>query len=180
MLKALLHALIRRSEREIDDNFAYMHAIVDISPSAFRKLLGLLNMAQFSRGVPAEARFAASLAATLAEDCGPCTQTVVNLALKSGVKQEIIAALLVRDLAASGEAAGLGFRFGDAVARSLPEIEEIDVAAERRWGKEGRLTLTYAAASARVYPAIKRGLGFAATCARVQLGNRDVIVNHAA
>jgi hypothetical protein len=179
MLKAFLHNRIRQFERNLDYDAAYLHRIADISTDAFRKFAAFTAMGRFAGGAPKAARFAAQLAATIAEDCGPCTQVVVNFALKAGVDREILTALLARNFDAAGEDAAFGFRFGEALARAMPEITELGDEAERRYGKAGRLALTFAAASARVYPAVKRGLGFARECTRVKIGADEVWVKRA-
>ena len=47
--------------------------------------------------VPVEASFAAKITGALAEDCGPCTQLVVDMALEAGMAKDQIEAVLRRD-----------------------------------------------------------------------------------
>ncbi|MFO1186194.1 MAG: hypothetical protein U1E87_01270 [Alphaproteobacteria bacterium] len=180
MLKAFLHSRIRGLERKFNYDAGYLHEVLDTSLDAFRRFAAFTQMSQYTAGAPKEARFAAQLAATLTEDCGPCTQIVVNIALAAGVKGEILTALLARDFQSAGDTPAFGFRFGEALARNLPEVTELGEEAERRFGKRGRLALTYAAAAARVYPAVKRGLGLAKECTRIKVGSDEVWVKHAA
>src|SRR5215204_6943126 len=71
----------------------------------------------------------------LAEDCGPCTQLVVDMALESGMPKDQIEAVLRRDARAMNEATTLGFRFADAVVRRAADAEdEFRDAVRAEWG----------------------------------------------
>jgi hypothetical protein len=59
--------------------------------------------------------------------------------------------------------------FGRALAAQDPAIGELGEAIEREHGRAVRTELTVAAATARVHPALKRGLGFARACAATPL-----------
>jgi AhpD family alkylhydroperoxidase len=105
----------------------------------------------------------ARLGAVQAEDCGPCVEIAARGALMTGVKRETINQALA-GAPASGPAAQ-AFAFGRAIALSRPETDELGDAIEAEWGRAVRIELTVAAATGRVHPAFKRGLGFAKSCA---------------
>ena len=54
--------------------------------------------------VPVEASFAAKITGALAEDCGPCTQLTVDMALEAGMAKDQIEAVLRRDVGAMNAA----------------------------------------------------------------------------
>ena len=58
--------------------------------------------------VPVEASFAAKIVGAMAEDCGPCTQLVVDMALEAGMPKDQIEAVLRRDPRAMNDATALG------------------------------------------------------------------------
>jgi AhpD family alkylhydroperoxidase len=105
----------------------------------------------------------ARIAAVQAEDCGPCVEISARGALMTGVARETINAALAGKLE-PGPAAQ-AFAFGRAIALSLPETGELGEAIEAEFGRAVRTELTVAAATGRVHPAFKRGLGYAQSCA---------------
>ena len=105
----------------------------------------------------------ARLAAVQAEDCGPCVEIAARGALMSGVPRETINAALAGTLEIGVAARALAF--GRAIALSLPETDQLGDAIEAEWGRAVRIELTIAAATGRVHPAFKRGLGYAKSCA---------------
>jgi AhpD family alkylhydroperoxidase len=107
--------------------------------------------------------FLARLGATQIEDCGPCVEIVARGALASGVPRETLNAALAGRLADGPGAQALAF--GRALAMNSADLDELGDAIEARWGRAVRTELTVSAAAARVHPALKRGLGFARSCA---------------
>ena len=105
----------------------------------------------------------ARLAAVLAEDCGPCVEIAARGALMTGVQRATVNAALAGKLE-PGPAAQ-AFAFGRGIALSLPEVDELGEAIEAEFGRAVRTELTIAAATSRVHPAFKRGLGYAKSCA---------------
>lgn len=105
----------------------------------------------------------ARIAAVMAEDCGPCCLIAAHSALRDGIPREAINAALAGQPPA-GEAAE-AFAFAQAIALSLPEVDELGAAIEARHGRAVRTELTFTAALARTHPAFKRGLGYAQSCA---------------
>jgi len=180
MLRALLHRQIGAFERAYDYDATYFHEIVDASPLAFIKFSLFQIMSAHRDGVPEDAWFAARIAAALREDCGPCTQLVVNMALKDGVSAAGIAALLRGDFEAASADASLGFRYGTAVASNSPDAVTLSEQVEKRFGKRGLVSLAFAVTSSRVYPCLKRGLGRGAACTKITVSSETILVKRAA
>ncbi|HEX4848049.1 MAG TPA: hypothetical protein VFV30_07890 [Novosphingobium sp.] len=105
----------------------------------------------------------ARLGAVQAEDCGPCVEIAARGALAAGIDRGEINAALAGTLPAGS--AGEAYAFGRAIALNLPEVGELGDAIEARCGRAVRTELTVAAATVRVHPAFKRGLGYATSCA---------------
>jgi hypothetical protein len=180
MLKRLLHAHIRKMERQYGYDGGYMHEVLDASLPAFLKFSLFQIMSMHRDHVPKDAWYAARLAAALSEDCGPCSQIVVDMALGDGVPPSVLSALLRGDDAAASADAAFGFRYGMAVAKN--EIAAVDLAAEaeKRFGKRGLVSLDIAVASSRVYPTMKRGLGHGAACTRLTVSGETITMKQAA
>src|SRR6185437_3531600 len=102
MLKALLDRVaIRPFERAFNYDAGYMRDVLAASPASFLRFSMLSGLVQ-RRAAPAEALAAAGIAATLREDCGPCTQIGVDIAERSGVRAEVLKAILAGDTRAMG------------------------------------------------------------------------------
>ncbi|HEY4941260.1 MAG TPA: hypothetical protein VII56_07515 [Rhizomicrobium sp.] len=180
MLKALLHGQIRKFERLFGYDGTYMHEVADASTSAGWKFALGTWVSQHRQGVPKEAWYAAKLAAALAEDCGPCTQLAVDMAVKGGVEPEKMAALIRGDIEAAGDDAALGYRYGIAVATNSDAVLELVEEARTRYGEKGLVSLALVVAFTRVFPATKRGLGHGAACAKIDVANQSIAVQRAA
>jgi len=180
MLKAYLHRSVARLERSFGYDATYLHEVIDISTPAFFKFGLFRIMSSHRERVPLDAWCAARMAATLSEDCGPCTQLVVDAAVRMGMKPERIAALLRGDLENSGPDAELGFRYGIAVAQNTPDAPALSAEVERRFGKRALVSLAYAVACSRVYPALKRGLGHGVACTKISVSNETIVLRQAA
>jgi hypothetical protein len=168
MLKALLHRQVATSlERPFGYDASYVHEVVDASPATaikFSFVTGLVDR----KAAPAEALAAAGLVGTLAEDCGPCTQISIDLALKGGARPEALKAILAGDLAAMGPDASLGYRFAQAsLSKDLDAAGAARDELIRRWGQKGLIALAMALTTARMYPTLKYALGHGRACSKV-------------
>jgi hypothetical protein len=179
MLKRFFHGHIRRLESAYGYDAGYLHEVLDASMSAFVKFALFQTMSSHRQDVPADALYAAKIAATLSEDCGPCTQLVVDMALRQGVAARAIAALLRGDIDGAGADASLGFRYGIAVATNDPDAVTLAEKAEQRFGKRGLVSLAFAVTSSRVYPCLKRGLGHGIACTKITLAGQSIAVKQA-
>jgi hypothetical protein len=156
---------------------SYLEMMLNCSPSAFFKFAPLMKAAAHREAVPIDAGFAAKIVGALAEDCGPCTQLVVDMALESGMPRDQIEAVLRRDPRAMNEATTLGFRFADAVVRRAAEAEdEFRDAVRAQWGQKGVIDLTLALQMGRMFPMVKAGLGYSKECRRVTVGGNNIDV----
>ena len=179
MIRRLLHTIIRRIEKRYDYDATYMHEIADTSVGAFMKLGLAQAMSTHREGVPLDALFAARITAALFEDCGPCAQLVVNMALEAGVDPAIVRAIVARDTERMSSDATLGMRLADAVLAHA-SIDAARAAALARFGEKGLVTLAYSIAATRLYPTLKRALGHAHTCERLRIGGETVVAARAA
>jgi hypothetical protein len=173
MFRRFFHNQIRKLEKTFDYDATYMHEILDASPKAFWKFALFQMMSTHRESVSREAAFAASITAARHEDCGPCTQLVVDMALRSGVSKSLLRAIVARDFSQITEDAALGVRLADATLAHEP-TDELRAEAIKRYGQKGLISLAYAISSARVYPTVKRVLGHAHTCERVTVAGETV------
>ncbi|TFW09844.1 hypothetical protein E4K72_03890, partial [Oxalobacteraceae bacterium OM1] len=119
MLGWFIRRMARRQldtfERTFDYDASYMREMLHTSRTGFMRFAPIAKMAAYREDVPLDAWYAAKLTASVAADCGPCTQLVVRMAEADGVPHEVLRGILQRDEAAAGPQAWLGVRFADAV-----------------------------------------------------------------
>jgi hypothetical protein len=166
-------------EHDFDYDTSYLRDIYEASPRAFFRFSKIAGISNYREDVPKEAWYAAKLAATLTEDCGPCTQLVVKMAEREGISPEAVRAVLTGNEEAMPPDASLGFRFTQSVLRrDIAESDRLRREVLNRWGKKALVSLALAVASARVYPSVKYALGHGHACAKVSLAGTEVAVRH--
>ncbi len=181
MLGWLVRRQIAKFERDFDYDLAYGRDIYNASPRAFFRFSRISGLAAHREDVPREAWFAAKIAATLAEDCGPCTQLVVTMAEREGVSPAILRAVLAGDEPAMSPDAVLGFRFARSVLeRDIADGDRLRGEVVSRWGRKGLISLALTIAAARVFPAVKYALGHGHACVRVRVAGSDTQVSRQA
>lgn len=163
----MIDALLRRAERRLGAPLDYLRHLARHDRTALAKFALFLPLAGHRRRVPADVLFASRLAATRAEDCGTCVQIVVNEALQAGVDRGVVCAVLDGPAEALPDALADAVAFGEAVGRADEPGDALRGRLRARHGDAGLAELALAAATARVFPAVKRGLGYATSCSLV-------------
>jgi hypothetical protein len=167
MLKAFLARQIDKMERQWGYDASYMRLVLSASPATFLRF-GVLPGLVDRRAAPAEALAAAGIVGALAEDCGPCTQIGVDMAVAGGAKPLVLRAILAGDETAMGEDAALAWRFARAsLAREMATCDPLRDEIVRRWGQKGLVALGMALTTARLYPTLKYALGYGKACSKV-------------
>lgn len=136
---------------------SYLAELYDASPGAYRVFAAAQAMSSFRETVPVDAHFVARVVAMQAEDCGPCTQLNLRMAVEAGVDRNLLATLLespeqlpgpLRDVRAHVRAVTSG-EAGD------PECAARLV---REYGDAALAELAVCIAGCRMYPTVKRAL----------------------
>jgi hypothetical protein len=168
--------ILRKYGKRYGYDVSYLEMMLSESPAAFFKFAPVMKASAHREAVPIEASFAAKIVGALAEDCGPCTQLVVDMALEAGMARDQIEAVLRRNPRAMNDATTLGFRFADAVVRRSADDDEFRDAVRAQWGEKGVIDLTLALQLGRMFPMVKAGLGYARECRRVTVDGHNVDV----
>lgn len=168
MLRALIDRIaIRPFERAFSYDASYMRALLAARPSTFLKFSIVTGLAS-RRDAPGEALAAAGVVATLREDCGPCTQIGIDIAVKGGVDRNVLRAILAGDTAAMGPTAALAYRFAQAsLDRDMEKADPLRDEIVRRWGDKALVAIALTITTARMYPTLKYALGYGKTCSKV-------------
>jgi hypothetical protein len=167
MLQAMLTRWIDGFEKTWGYDASYMRDVIRVSPASLVKF-ALGARAADSKAAPQEALFAATLVGVLAEDCGPCTQLGVDMALAYGLDPKVVRAVLAGDEAAMGETAALAFRFARAsLGRDMAEADPLRDEIVRRWGEKALVAISLSLVASRMYPTLKYALGHGKSCSKV-------------
>lgn len=154
----VLGALDRLTHGDAD----YAREIAKAPGRPFERFKHFMPMSAHRHSAPRDLMAAVRIGAALVEDCGPCVMITARAALSEGVERDLINSMLREDLP-EGDLR-LGQAFGHAVAAQAPEAAVLGDEIEGRFGRTVRLELSLAAATTRVYPSIKRGLGLTRAC----------------
>lgn len=169
MLRWLLRQRVDAYERSWGYDMDYVRDMLAASPAALIKYALLEGFATHRDGVPADAWFAAKLGGTLSEDCGHCTQLIVEMAFRSGVHPALVRDVVQGNTSALNEDAALGLRFAQATFDRSAELDQLRRTVLRRWGPRGLVSLAFATASARIFPALRYALGHGQSCHQLRV-----------
>jgi alkylhydroperoxidase family enzyme len=147
----------------------YLRAIAGASKWAFVKFLLILPVARHRRTVSAPAYFAARIAAVRAQDCGICVQMETNMARQHGVPPEMLRAVLEYRWDQLPPEVAAAQQFARAVAERADNTGALREQLRQYFGEEGLVELALAVATAQVFPVTNRALGYAASCALVDI-----------
>ena len=170
MLRSLILKQLDAEERKLGGvSIDYMRHIARTSLPSFFKFALFTPLATHRRRLPPDAYHVARIVATQHEDCGTCVQIEVNLARRAGVRAEVLHAA-VKGLADElpAELADV-YCFAQAVVEAQGAEGEWRERVRERYGEEALVELALAIAAARVFPTTKRALGYATSCALVQI-----------
>lgn len=163
----MLKTYLDRFERTWNYDVSYQRALLKAAPASFLKFAVATGMVDRKAAPPAFLA-AVKLAAVLAEDCGPCVQICVDMAVAEGVAPEVIRALIAEDEAAMGEDARLGWRFARAsLARDMAACDPLRDEIVRRWGDKAVAAAGLALVTGRMYPTLKYAMGYGKACSKV-------------
>lgn len=171
MIKRFLASKLKGFGAQFDYDTAYMTDILQEDLGGFIKFALFQQMGTHRRQVPLEPWYAAKLRTIIAEDCGPCTQLVVNMAIAEGVAKETVHAIVCRELSRLDAGTSLAVRFTEACLAHAPQANDLRDEVVGRWGHRGLVTLAFAISSTRVYPTLKYVLGHGQACERVRIGD---------
>ena len=167
MLRRLILSRIARAEKRWGVPLDYCRFIVRVSLRATFKFAKLLAVDEYRRLLPPGPCYVARIVAVRHEDCGTCVQITVSQASNAGVSAEILRAVLDGKLDGLPEELREAYRFADAVVTANGEEGTWRERIRLRYGDEGLIEMALAIASCRVFPTVKRALGYAESCSAV-------------
>lgn len=166
-MRRLAHRAVDAAERDLGVPLDYLRDIADTSLAAFVKFGLFTPLAQHRKHLPAAPYHLARIAATQHEDCGTCVQIEVTNALRAGVPEDAVRAVVEGRDEALGDLEDV-VRYARTVAAAADDPER-RATLRARYGEAAFVELALGIAAARVFPTVKRGLGHATACALVPI-----------
>jgi hypothetical protein len=177
MIRWFLRKGVRKFERDWNYDAAYMHDLIDASPRAAWMFSRAAALGQFRRNIPLEPWFAAGITSVRSEDCGPCTQLGVQMAERSGVRPEVLRAVLTDNVAAMPPDVALVWKFTRATLAHELSASEYREEIIKRWGRLALVSIAFAITAGRIYPTVKYALGHGMACTRIVVGGAPVVLD---
>jgi hypothetical protein len=176
MLTWFVRRYLDRFDREWSYDSDYARDILDAGGfEAIKPLQAIQKVMSYKRDIPAELLFTAGIVGTRSGDCGPCLQLVTKMALRAGIPQSTLAAVISADRDAMTEPVRLVYDFTRSVLARDGWDGPAREALEKRYGKRAMISLAYVIATSRFYPDVKYALGAGHACSRVQVGNLSIV-----
>jgi alkylhydroperoxidase family enzyme len=170
MLRQLILKQLDAEERKLGGvSLDYLRHIARTSLRSFFKFALFTPLAKHRRRLPPDAYHVARLVATQHEDCGTCVQIEVNLALRAGVRAEVLRAAVKRQPDALPAELADVYRFAQGVVEAAGAEGEWRERVRERYGEEALIEMALGIAAARVFPTTKRALGYATSCVLVHV-----------
>jgi hypothetical protein len=171
MFNRLLRWRIAAFERRYDYDMDYARKMLGTNRSAFIMFSRASRIARIGDGLPPAALFAAKLATSIAEDCGPCTQLIVAMAEEARVPVATIRAVVTGDVDSMDADTKLSWNFTQAVLAHDVKADAYRDEVIQRWGERAVISLALLIAGTRMFPTIKYAMGYGKSCQRVRVGN---------
>ncbi|HLZ01345.1 MAG TPA: hypothetical protein VKR55_04240 [Bradyrhizobium sp.] len=176
MRKFIARRMLRGFSKRYGYDTSYTEMVLKESPAAFFKFAPVMKASAHREVIPVETKFAANITGAMAEDCGPCTQLCVDMALEAGMAKDQIEAVLRRNVAAMKPDVALGFQFADAIVNRSMDDDKYRDAVRARWGEKGVIDLAMTLQMGRMFPMMKLALGYAKECRRVSVAGHQIDV----
>ncbi|QDT68127.1 hypothetical protein MalM25_10410 [Planctomycetes bacterium MalM25] len=135
----------------------YLETLLAEAPGAFWAFEGAQGASSFRQAAPLDAHYVARIATMQVEDCGPCTQLNLRMAIEAGVERSLLDNLLH-----APEKLPQPLQDVRDHARAVAGAEELDPARVQRlrahYGDEAFSELAVVITGSRLYPTLKRAL----------------------
>jgi alkylhydroperoxidase/carboxymuconolactone decarboxylase family protein YurZ len=168
MSKAEALKQIHEFEAHYKYDGTYMRELLEYSPGGLAKFNNFLPLSSHIEKLSPEDYWVAKLATMQVEDCGECLQLNVRMALEAGVSKA-----LVRAAIKGGNELPEHLKDVYLYAKSVAKHELVDNdlmdRIEVRYDKGSLLEFGICIATAKVFPTIKRAVGYAKACSLIEI-----------
>jgi hypothetical protein len=179
MMKWLINRRLDAFQKTYGYDVTYMRELLAADTRALLRWARVSGISQYRRDVPKDVYYAAKLTSIIAEDCGPCSQLVVGMALRDGIDARLIANVIESNDALLSEPVRLGVQYARAVLAREPAADELREAIAKRWGQRAVVSLAFAITASRLYPTLKYALGHGHACRRLDVAGETIVPRRA-
>lgn len=179
VLKWFLLRKVTEFERVNHYDMGYARQILEANPGALLALHRAGALAQYRGPLSNSARHGVKLVAALHEDCGPCLQLGVSMALAAGVPRETVVSVICREKTRDPDT-DLVVDFARAVLSKSSAESALREQVVARFGQDGLTTVAFALTGTRMYPMLKAVLGYAQCYPVVTVGAESIDLRSAA
>lgn len=168
MLRKVLYYFIGKSEREMGGEFDYMRDIVAASPSQFIKFSKIFGIADQRLALPLDLYHIVRIIGAMSEDCGTCVQLEVDLAKKAGLPKEVLKDIVY---SAQEHLSAEQVKISEfALGLSTSKMDDPDAREyiHNKYGPKAVVDLAFALNAASFLPSVKRAMGHAISCQKVE------------
>ena len=158
--------------RAFADHYAYdtsyMEFMLEAAPDAFAAFAAAQGMSEHRQALPVDDHHVAHVATMQGEDCGPCAQLNLRMAVEAGVDRGLLQCLL-------DDPSGLPSHLRDVRDHATAVASGGDVDQERvarlraHYGDTAFAELALSIAGCSLYPTLKRALGYGQHCEALTL-----------
>lgn len=146
----------------------YMRELLEFTPEGFIKFDHFMPLASHQGTLDPETYWIAKLAAMQVEDCGDCLQLNIRMALENNVSKQVIESVLNGGNGLASDLRDL-YDFATHVADHAVIENELMERINASFNKTARLEIALCIATAKVFPTIKRTLGYTKNCRLVEI-----------
>lgn len=164
MLRKIVLSRIASAEKKLGASLDYCRFMIRTSLRASFKFAKFLSVDEYRRALPPGPCYVARIVATRHEDCGTCVQIAVNQAKKAGLPAEQLSAVLNGNLDTLPEELSEAYRFTEAILTASGDADALRERIRLKYGDEALIEMALAIATCRVFPTVKRVLGYAVSC----------------
>lgn len=173
VLKWFLRRKLADFERVNHYDMSYARVMLEANPQALLALHRVRAVSQYRGPLSHSARHGIKLVAALHEDCGPCLQLGVTMALAAGVPHDTIVSVICREPTHDPDT-DLVVNFARAVLSKSADEAELRDRVVARFGQDGLTTVAFALTGTRMYPMLKAVLGYAHCYPVVTVGAESI------
>lgn len=163
-----IRAGLRTFSSQYDYDTSYMEHLLGLAPAAYDKFAAAMGMSQAADALPADAAAVAKVATLLGDDCGPCLQLSLRMAVERGVSRDLLGTVLDHPERLPQPLHDIYLHARQVVAGENGDLERIHRLRET-FGDQAFGELCVVITGARLYPTMKRTLGEARSCHRPSL-----------
>lgn len=171
MLKHFFNKRLDSMSQRYEYDVRYMKEIIQEDTGAFMKFMGFQIMATHTGNLPKEIACAARLTTIMWDDCGSCSQLIVDMALEENVRPDVIKSIINKDFNHLESTTALVVRYTELVLSHAPQADELREDILDQWGMRGLIAIGFCISTTRVYPALKYALGYGKACCQIQLSS---------